>query len=152
MSVKQETVIAGFPNCFNGVRYSVYLGLKEQLFSVYFFFTTIFDRLIPYHANSLSEFRLILSQIDAKDFMVNSPYCLLELIRHIFPNTKHQPVGTFACAENLFVRLALHMMVCVFSFMFSQRPTAMFLPDRINKITKTRQTGLIMRVNVCIYH
>jgi len=86
--VKQETQITGLPNSLHGVRHSVYPGFQEKQISVSFFFATIFGRLVLYHTTSLSEFRLAQSQIDPMDSAANSPYILLEWIRHISPGAK----------------------------------------------------------------
>ena len=102
--VKQETQMTDFPDSFNGVRHSVYLGFNEKQISVSFFFATIFGLMMLYVATNLSEFRLMQSRIDPNDFAANSPYTLLELIRHIPTGAKRRPLGTYPMAENLFFK------------------------------------------------
>ena len=86
--VKQETKIADLTDSFHGVRHSVYLGIQEKQISVSFFLATIFGRIMLYRANSLSEFRIVLSQIGSKDSAANSPYIMPEWIRRITSGAK----------------------------------------------------------------
>ena len=99
---KQETRNADFPVGLNGVRHSVYPGFKDKPFFVSSFFAMFFDRMMLFHDIVLSEFRLLQSQIDPKNFAANSPYILFELIRLIPTGAKRHPQGVYSCAANLF--------------------------------------------------
>jgi len=106
---QQETHFADFPDCVNGVRHSVYLGIKEKQISVSFFFTTIFTWLMLDDTTRLYEFRLVKSEIRPKEFRANSPYILFELIRHIPMGAQGHPMRTFPCAEIHFFKSVFPM-------------------------------------------
>ena len=131
--MKLETEFSDFLVSFNGVRYSVYLEFKEELISVSFYHASIFGRMVLYHTSFLPEFRLVQSQIDTEDFAANSPYFLLELIRPIPAGAKRHPVGTYPRVDNLFIKFVFPLIVCAFSFTFSQHPAAIPLPDRFSR-------------------
>jgi len=126
--VKQETQITDLPDSLNGVQHSVYLGFNEEQNFVSFFFVTNFSRTMLYHIHSLSEIRLVQSLIGPKHYTANSPYFLLELIRHIPAGAQRHPMGTYSCAEHLCCKSVFPLMVCAYTFRFSQRPTAISLP------------------------
>jgi len=123
---------AGFLNGRNGVRYSVYPAYKEKRIPASFFFAKIFEWALMYRVNCRFEFLLVQSRVDPKGFTANSLRHFLEWIRIIPAGAKDQPVGMFAFADNLFFK-SDSCMVCVFSFAFSRRRTAISLPDRIHR-------------------
>ena len=135
---KPKCRVAGFARCLCGIRHSVYPLLKEKHFFVSFFFIAIFERAMLYRTNCRLEFRLLqpLVQIDPEGFTANSRYRLLELIRYFPMGINFLPAGTDPRTENIFFKSVFHLMVCVISFAFTQRPMANALADRVKQVTR----------------